>query len=107
MSDRIRAAIGNSGGSWPKVRATVALLPADLRKVGSRYDLAVAVALLASDDQIPSRGLTSTVWLAELGLDGRLRPVRGVLPSVAAAALAGLRRVVVAPANGCLPVAIR
>jgi magnesium chelatase family protein len=98
--DRIRAAIGNSGASWPKVRATVALLPADLRKVGSRFDLAIAVALLASDHQIRSTGLASTGWLAELGLDGRLRPVRGVLPSVAAAAAAGLQRVVVAPANG-------
>ncbi len=97
--DRIRAALVNSGGQWPSRRITVALLPADVRKVGSGFDLAVAIALCACSDQVPARAVAEAVWIAELGLDGRLRPVRGVLPAVAAARDSGVRRVVVADAN--------
>jgi magnesium chelatase family protein len=98
--DRIRAALQNSGAEWPNRRITVALLPADLRKIGSRFDLAVAVAVLAANEQVPPTAVADVVWLAELGLDGRLRPVRGVLPSVTRARDRGMRRVVVAPGNG-------
>jgi magnesium chelatase family protein len=98
--DRIRAALQNCGAQWPNRRITVALLPADLRKTGSRFDLAVAVAVLAANEQVPPDAVADVVWLAELGLDGRLRPVRGVLPSVARARDRGVRRVVVAPGNG-------
>jgi magnesium chelatase family protein len=97
--DRIRAALVNSGVAWPAKRITLALLPADVRKVGSRFDLAMAMALLAAAKQIPGDGLDGVVWIAELGLDGRLRPVRGVLPAITAARRAGWRRVVVAPGN--------
>lgn len=97
--DRVRSALVNAGAFWPKRRATVALLPADLRKSGSRFDLAIAVALLACTEQIRPGGLERIAWLAELGLDGRLRPVRGVLPSAVALHAAGVRRIVVAPAN--------
>ena len=88
--DRIRAAVLNSGFGWPNQRITVALLPADLRKNGSVFDLALAVAVLAAagDGARRARSL-GMVWLAELGLDGRLRPVRGVLPAVLAAREAG------------------
>ncbi|MEP7020343.1 MAG: YifB family Mg chelatase-like AAA ATPase, partial [Pseudonocardiales bacterium] len=78
---------------------TVALFPADVRKVGSRFDLAVALAVLASAGEVRVEAVAEVVWIAELGLDGRLRPVRGVLPSVITAQQAGVRRVVVAPAN--------
>lgn len=98
--DRIRAALQNSGAQWPNRRITVALLPADLRKVGSRFDLAVAIAVLASSEGIRADLVDDVVWIAELGLDGRLRPVHGVLPSVAALRRAGVRRVVVAALNG-------
>ncbi|MHA3703552.1 YifB family Mg chelatase-like AAA ATPase [Jatrophihabitans sp. YIM 134969] len=99
--DRIRSAVTNAGIGWPNRRITVALLPADLRKTGSHLDLALALAVLATADEIPSvPALETTVWLAELGLDGALRPVRGVLPAVLAAREAGIRRVVVAHANG-------
>lgn len=98
--DRIRAALQNSGAQWPNRRITVALLPADVRKVGSRFDLAVAVAVLASSQRVRADAVSDAVWIAELGLDGRLRPVRGVLPSVAALRQAGVRRVVVAISNG-------
>ena len=97
--ERIRAALLNSGASWPNRRITVALLPADLRKVGSRFDLAVAVVVLACDQQVLASAVAEAAWIAELGLDGRLRPVRGVLPSVAAARDCGVRRVVVAEGN--------
>jgi len=97
--DRIRAAMTNSGIGWPNTRITLALLPADVRKYGSRFDLAMAMALIAAAGQLPAEPLAGVVWLAELGLDGRLRPIRGVLPAVAAARDAGVRRVVVAAGN--------
>jgi len=97
--DRIRAAVLNSGIDWPNRKITVALLPADVRKVGSRFDLAVALAVMASAGEVRAEAVADAAWIAELGLDGRLRPVRGVLPSVVTAQRAGVRRVVVALAN--------
>lgn len=97
--DRVRAAVLNSGLSWPQRRLTVGLSPATMPKHGSGYDLALAVAILAADSQVP-RDVDKAVFLAELGLDGRLRPVRGVLPAVLAARAAGHAYVVVARANG-------
>ncbi|SDJ17118.1 magnesium chelatase family protein [Frankineae bacterium MT45] len=97
--DRIRAALQNSGVAWPDRRITLALLPADVRKVGSRFDLAMAVAVLIAAGAISDRSSDGCAWIAELGLDGELRPVRGVLPSVLAARRAGIGRVVVAAAN--------
>jgi magnesium chelatase family protein len=97
--DRIRSAIVNTGGSWPQRRVTVGLSPASLPKRGSAFDVAIAVAILAADDVVPADRLTGTVFIGELGLDGRLRPVPGVLPSVAGAAAAGFGRAVVPPEN--------
>jgi magnesium chelatase family protein len=97
--DRLRSALANSDAHWPNLKVTVALLPADVRKVGSRFDLAVGMAVLAAHGQVPVESVDGAVWIAELGLDGRLRPVRGVLPSVLAARQLGVRRVVVAAAN--------
>lgn len=97
--DRIRAAVLNSGAEWPNRRITIALLPADVRKAGSRFDLALAVAVLAAAQAVPPDAIAGLAWIAELGLDGRLRPVRGVLPAVVSAREAGVRRVVVAEPN--------
>ena len=97
--DRIRAAIVNSGLEWPARRITISLLPASLRKYGSHFDLALALAVLGAAEQVPAAGLAEAVMLGELGLDGKIRPVRGVLPAVVAAARAGLRRVVVPRPN--------
>jgi magnesium chelatase family protein len=97
--DRIRAAICNSGLEWPNRKITVALLPADVRKVGSRFDLAMAVAVLGCAGTVPVEAIVGVVWIGELGLDGRLRPVHGVLPSVIAARAAGVQRVVVPLGN--------
>jgi magnesium chelatase family protein len=97
--DRLRAALLNCAAGWPNQKVTVGLLPADVRKVGSRFDLAVGVAILAAAGQVPPDSVADVAWIAELGLDGRLRAVRGVLPSVLAARRFGLGRVVVAASN--------
>lgn len=93
--DRVRAAVINSGERWPGQRMTVNLLPAHLPKHGSGFDLAVALAILAAAGSIPCDALDDTVVLGELGLDGTVRPIRGVLPAVIAACRAGTRHVVV------------
>ncbi|MFD2772492.1 magnesium chelatase domain-containing protein [Cellulomonas phragmiteti] len=77
------------GLAWPTRRITVNLSPATLPKTGSSFDLAVAVATLAGAGLAEPSSVAGWVHLGELGLDGRLRPVRGVLPSVAAAVAAG------------------
>lgn len=97
--DRIRAAIVNSGEVWPQRRITLGLSPASLPKRGSGFDLAMATAVLAAAGRVPAAALRDTVFLGELGLDGRVRPVRGVLPAVLAAVAAGIGRVVVARPN--------
>src|SRR6266851_2275733 len=97
--DRIRSAISNSQEEWPQRRITVGLSPASLPKRGSSFDVAIAVAVLAASGVVPVAALAGLVFLGELGLDGRLRPVRGVLPAVAAAAAAGFGRVAVPRAN--------
>ncbi|MCU0265661.1 MAG: YifB family Mg chelatase-like AAA ATPase, partial [Actinomycetia bacterium] len=93
--DRVRAAVVNSGAKWPGQRITVNLSPASLPKQGSGFDLALATGVLAASGSVPAERVAELVLLGELGLDGRVRPVRGVLPSVLAAVQAGFRRVVV------------
>jgi len=93
--DRVRAAVTNSGQSWPSRRITLALSPATLPKVGSVYDLALACAVLCAAGSVPGGRLAETVLLGELALDGRVRRVRGVLPCVLAARQAGWPRAVV------------
>ncbi len=97
--DRIRSAIINSGEQWPQRRITVGLSPASLPKRGSGFDLPIACALLAAAGVLQAAVLAGMVFLGELGLDGQLRPVRGVLPATVTAAAAGFRSVVVARAN--------
>ncbi len=97
--DRVRSAIVNSGADWPGQRITVGLFPAALPKSGSGFDAAVAAAVLAAAGQVPPHALAGRVLLGELALDGRLRPVAGVLASVLALAESGFSRVVVPSAN--------
>ena len=103
--DRVRAAVLNSGQPWPNQRITVGLFPAALPKSGTGYDVAVAVAVLAAQGQVPAESLTGRVLLGELALDGRLRPLPGVLPAVIAAADAGFTRVIV-PAENAIEAAL-
>jgi len=96
---RVRAAIANSGLEWPNRKLTVNLSPAELPKQGAGFDLAIAVATLATSGQLPAEFSGGTAYLGELALDGRLRPLRGVLPAVLAAARAGATTVLVPKAN--------
>lgn len=93
--DRVRAAVVNSGADWPQKKLTVGLSPASVPKGGSGFDLAVASAVLGAAERIDPRVLADIVMIGELGLDGRVRPVRGILPAVLAAAEAGYHQVVV------------
>ncbi|MFI9769813.1 YifB family Mg chelatase-like AAA ATPase [Streptomyces sp. NPDC052415] len=93
--DRVRAAVVNSGTPWPQKKLTVGLSPASVPKAGSGFDLAVASAVLGAAERIDPRVLADIVMIGELGLDGRVRPVRGILPAVLAAAHAGYEQVVV------------
>ncbi|HEY7817445.1 MAG TPA: YifB family Mg chelatase-like AAA ATPase, partial [Vicinamibacteria bacterium] len=97
---RVRSALTNSGFDFPQCRVTVNLAPADVRKQGTGYDLAVALGVVAAMRQGSAERLTKTLFLGELALDGSLRPVRGVLPIVAEASRRGVARVVVPEANG-------
>ena len=103
--DRIRSAIINSRQSWPQRRITVGLSPASLPKRGSGFDLGIAIAILSAAGAVPACALAGTVFLGELGLDGRVRPIPGVLPSIASAATAGFRRAVV-PADNAAEAAL-
>jgi magnesium chelatase family protein len=98
-SERVRAAIQCAQLEFPARRITVNLAPADLRKEGGRYDLAIALGILAASGQLPTAALADVEVLGELALTGELRPVDGVLPAALAAVRAG-RRLVVPEANG-------
>jgi magnesium chelatase family protein len=98
--DRVRAAIANSGQSWPvNKRITIGLSPASLPKRGSGFDIAMAAAVLAANGTFPPTALEGLVLLGELGLDGSIRGVAGVLPAVLEAQRCSFERVVVPLAN--------
>lgn len=97
--DRVRSAMVNCMESWPNRKVTVSLSPAWLPKSGSSFDLPIAVALLAAQNSIHVEASREVVFLGELALDGRIRGVRGILPSLIAAYKAGVRRAVVPWAN--------
>ncbi|MFC4057577.1 YifB family Mg chelatase-like AAA ATPase [Planomonospora corallina] len=97
--DRVRSAVVNSRHAWPDARITISLFPASLPKRGSMFDVAIAVALLAAAGVVPRDRVAPLFFLGELGLDGSVRPVRGVLPAVLAAAGAGAGTVVVPVGN--------
>ncbi|MDV7212230.1 magnesium chelatase domain-containing protein, partial [Azotobacter beijerinckii] len=79
--DRVRSAILTSGFDFPARRITLNLAPADLPKDGGRFDLAIALGILAASEQLPAAALDTLECLGELALSGSLRPVRGVLPA--------------------------
>ena len=97
--DRVRAAVANAGGEFPLRRITIGLSPASMPKQGSGFDLALAAGVLAAAGTVSSDAVDRLVLLGELGLDGSVRAIRGVLPAVLAAAAAGHPQVVVPAPN--------
>ncbi|KRG71922.1 YifB family Mg chelatase-like AAA ATPase [Pseudoxanthomonas dokdonensis] len=97
--DRVRAAILCSQFEFPSRRITVNLAPADLPKDGGRFDLPIALGIVAANGQIPREALAEYEFLGELGLTGELRAVDGVLPAALAAASAG-RKLIVPAGSG-------
>ena len=97
--DRVRSAITNSGLKMPKRRVTLNLAPADIKKDGSCYDLPIAVAILLASKQITGGSTQGSSFIGELGLDGRLMPVYGVVSHLLAAKSAGLSRVYLPHSN--------
>lgn len=97
--DRVRSAILNSHLEFPARRITVNLAPADLPKEGGRYDLAIAIGILAASGQVPSRPLGSLEFMGELALSGQVRPVHGALPA-ALACVDNKRQMVIGIGNG-------
>ncbi len=96
--ERVRAAIRNSGGTFPMKRIVVNLAPADLKKAGPAYDLPIAVGILLSSEQV-SADVSEVMLLGELSLDGTLRHTNGVLPLVALAKAEGIPAVIVPGAD--------
>src|SRR4051812_24902612 len=97
--ERVRAAIKNSGGKFPGNRITVNLAPADLKKEGPSYDLALAVGILAAAGQIDQAQVEGSLYLGELSFEGTLRHTQGILPMVMAAREHTLSRVFVPEVN--------
>lgn len=97
--DRVEAAIRTIGYEYPIGRITVNLAPADVLKDGNGYDLPIAIGILSMSRQISSQKLNQTMFMAELALDGTLRPIKGVLSMTIAARTVGLKSVVVSTEN--------
>ena len=97
--ERVRAALLSSELSWPRNRVTINLAPGGVRKTGAGLDLAVAVGIQIASEEIPAEALDKTAVLGELGLDGTVRHVPGLLALVHAVAQTGCTRVIVPPSD--------
>jgi magnesium chelatase family protein len=97
--ERVLAALAHLGIRIPSVRVLVSLAPADVPKLGNGFDLPIALAYLATVGALPSEALHGVLAIGELGLDGSVRPVRGVLPATLLARRSGVRRCIVPAAN--------
>lgn len=97
--ERVRSAVKSSGFDFPVSRITVNLAPAGQRKAGTVYDLPILVGILAAGGQLPLKSEADSAFIGELSLDGRLRPVPGVLPMALAARRSGVRRLFVPADN--------
>ncbi|MBI4231157.1 MAG: ATP-dependent protease, partial [Planctomycetes bacterium] len=97
--DRVRSALQNAGYEPPRRKVTVNLAPSDVPKAGTAYDLPIAIGFLAASGQIEVRSGPEVAWAGELSLDGKVRPVRGILPMAVAARRGGIRTLVVPDGN--------
>ncbi len=82
--DRVRSALMNSNFDFPARRITISLAPADLPKEGGRFDLPIALGILAASGQVPQEALSDKEFIGELALSGQLRPITGILPAALA-----------------------
>ncbi|MBD1371430.1 YifB family Mg chelatase-like AAA ATPase [Hazenella sp. IB182357] len=97
--DRVRAAVKNSGVNFPLQRITTNLAPADIKKEGAGFDLAIAVGILIASGQLTCATLEDTLIIGELSLEGKLRPLKGTLSMVMVAKEKGIHRVILPEAN--------
>ena len=97
--ERVRTALHNIGIALPPKRISVNFAPADFRKCGTFFDLAVAVAILLAMNLIPETYVKNTLFIGELSLNGQIRPISGVLPIVVSAVKSGIDRCIVAKEN--------
>src|ERR1700734_2336635 len=97
--DRVRSAIKNSGVEIPPTRITINLAPADLKKEGSGFDLPIAIGILGAYGGLPTKDIPDFLLVGELGLDGSLRAVQGMLPIAVAARAAGIRNLLIPASN--------
>jgi magnesium chelatase family protein len=97
--DRVRSAIKNSGFDIPPTRITINLAPADIKKEGSGFDLPIAIAILGAYGALQIKDISDFLLVGELGLDGGLRAVQGMLPIAIAARAAGIRNLVIPASN--------
>ncbi len=97
--ERLRLAIKNSGYSFPSTKVVINLAPADLKKEGSNYDLAMAIGILSKEGVIKEFKNEKIAFIGELSLDGSLREVKGILPIVSSLSELGIERVIIPSAN--------
>ncbi len=97
--ERVRSAIKNSGFQFPPLKITVNLAPADIKKEGAVFDLPIALGILTASDQFSYKLLSDTIYLGELGLDGGVRHIDGILPLLISAREQGCKKVVIPDAN--------
>ncbi len=97
--DRVRSAIKNSGYEFPSRKITVNLAPADIKKEGSAYDLPIALGILAAEGWLDKEHIVQYALLGELSLDGRVKPIQGVLPLAVMAKEKGLKGLIVPQEN--------
>lgn len=97
--ERVRSAIKNSGFNFPTQKVIVNLAPANVKKSGPVFDLAIALAILVSSSQLYSTKLKDYVIIGELGLDGKIKPVQGVLPTLISARSLGFKKFIIPTAN--------
>ncbi len=97
--DRVVAAIRNSGYRFPTNKITVNLAPADVRKSGAAFDLPIAISILAATGQVEAEALSKVVLLGELSLDGRIKPIQGILPITIAVQKQGIKGVIIPVEN--------
>src|SRR6266567_4136292 len=97
--DRVRSAIRNSGFDLPTTRITINLAPADIKKAGSGFDLPIAIGILGAYGALHIKDTSDFLLVGELGLDGSLRAVHGMLPIAIAARAAGIRNLVIPASN--------